>query len=90
MQVFATSFWTSEATGWVFTTSWRVVEAVAFVFVARSLCNLKVSTHLYSNDRMYVKDLENLVEIQPPGGDLLSVALRVEPSGDYIPFTPLG
>ena len=60
------------------------------MLVASSLCNLEVSTRLDSNDRTHVKDLKNLVEVQPPGGNLLSVVLRVEPSGDCIPFTPLG
>ena len=77
------------ATAWTFTTSWRVVETVAFLFVASSFWNLKVSTRLESNNRTYVKDLKNLVEVQSPGGDLLSVVLRVEPSEDYTPFTPL-
>ena len=90
MRVFATTFWTLEAIAWAFTTSWRVVETVAFVFVASSLCNSKVSTRLYSNDRTHVKDLENPVEVQPPGGDRLFVVPRVEPSGDCTPFTPLG
>ena len=62
---------------------------VTFAFVASSLCTLKVSTRLYSNDRTHAKDLENLVEARPPGGDLLSVVLRVEPSGYRTPFTPL-
>ena len=77
-------------TVWVFTTSWRVVETVAFVFVASSLCNSTVSTRLDSNDRTHVKDLENRIEVQPPDGDLLSVVLHVEPPGDRTPFTPLG
>ena len=63
---------------------------VAFVFVASSLWNSQVSTRLYSINRTHVKDLENPVEVQPPGGDLLSVVLRVESWGDSTPFTPLG
>ena len=43
MWMFAASFWTLEATEWAFTTSGRVVETVGFVFVANSLCNLKVT-----------------------------------------------
>lgn len=41
------------------------------------------------NDRTYVKDMENLVELRPPGGDRFFVVLRVVTSGDCIPFTSL-
>ena len=50
----------------------------------------EVSTRLYSNDRTHVKNLENLVKVQPPGGDLLSVVHRMESSGSRTPFAPLG
>ena len=49
----------------------------------------KVSNDLHSNDRTHVKDLKNIVEIQPPGGNRISVTLRVKPPRNYIPFVPL-
>ena len=57
---------------------------------ASSFWKRKVSAGLYSNDRTHVEGLKNLVEVRPPGSDRLFVAPRVEPSGDRIPFAPLG
>jgi hypothetical protein len=54
-----------------------------------SLWKRRVSAGLYSNDGTHVKDLKNLVEVQPPGGDCLLVIPRVEKSRDSISFTPL-
>ena len=49
----------------------------------------EVSTRLDSNDGTHVKDLKNLVEVRPPGGDLLSVVHRMESPGECVPLTPL-
>ena len=38
---------------------------------------------------MHVKDKEDPVEVQPPAGDCLAIAFRVESSGDCILFAPL-
>ena len=56
------------------------------MFIASS--SWKVSVYLCSNGRTHVEDLKNLVEIQPPSGDLLLVVLRVESWGDPTPFIP--
>ena len=67
-----------------------MVVTVAFGFIAGSFWKRNVSTGVYRNDRTYVEDLKDLVEVQPPGGHRLFVVLRVEASRDRIPFTPLG
>ena len=56
---------------------------------ATSLCNLKLSTRICSNDRTHVKHLENSVKVRLPSGDLPSAVHRVESSGERSPFTPL-
>ena len=44
---------------------------------------------LYGSDGTHVKDVKGPVEVQPPGGDRLFVALRMEKSTNLISFTPL-
>ena len=41
------------------------------------------------DDRTHVKDMNNPVEVRPPGGDCLFIVLRVILSRDHIPFPPL-
>ena len=89
MWVLMTSFRTPEAMVRAPAASWGVTELVTFVLVANSFWNRKVSNDLHSNCRTHVKDLKNIVEIQPAGGNRLSVTLRVEPPRNYIPFAPL-
>jgi len=74
---------------WVSMTLWRMTGTAAFLLIASSLWKRKVNTRLCSNDRTHVKGLKNLVEVQPPDRDRLFVVLRVEVSGDHVPFTPL-
>jgi hypothetical protein len=60
-----------------------------FAFIASSPWNRKVINGFHSSDRAHLEDLENLVEVRPPGGDPLYITLRVETSRDHTPFTPL-
>jgi len=57
--------------------------------VVNSFWNLRVSTGPYSNNGTRLEDLKHLVEVQPPGGDRLLVALGMETPRDDIPSTPL-
>ena len=43
----------------------------------------------YAGDRTHVEDVEDPVEVQLPGPNRILVALRVEDSGEPIPFTLL-
>jgi hypothetical protein len=63
-----------------------VVETVT---LGSSFWNREVSTGRYRNDRTHGEDLEDIVEVQLPGGDLLFVVLGAEVSRDYTPFAPL-
>jgi hypothetical protein len=53
------------------------------------LLDREVSTGRYRNDRTHGEDLEDIVEVQLPGGDLLFVVLNAEVSRDCTPFAPL-
>ena len=44
----------------------------------------------YKSDRTHVEDIENSVQVRPPGGDRLIITLRVETSRDRVSFTSLG
>ena len=44
---------------------------------------------LRRGDGTHVEDVENPIEVQPPGGDRPLIVLRVENSREYISFTPL-
>ena len=44
---------------------------------------------MYRSERTHVEDMNNPVEVQPPGGNRLIVVLLVETSRDRISFTPL-
>jgi hypothetical protein len=43
----------------------------------------------YPSNRTHAKDLKNPIKVQPPGGDHLSVVLRVKASKYRTPFVPL-
>jgi hypothetical protein len=62
-----------------------MVETVECVY---SLWKRRVSAGLYLNDETHNKDLKNLVEVQPPGGDCLLVILRAETPRNDVSFTP--
>ena len=55
----------------------------------RSFWTRRISSGLHSSEKTHVKDLKDLVEVQPPGGNCLFVVLRVEASRDHTPFVPL-
>jgi len=77
---------------WVFVTSWRAAETVAYVlvvFIASAFREQEVSNGHHSSDRTHVEDLKNLFEAQPLVGDRLFVFLRVEMPKDRAPFIPL-
>jgi len=57
--------------------------------VASSFWRQKVSNAPRLRDKTYVKDLKNLLEVQPPGDDRLFIFLRMEMPGDRIPSAPL-
>ena len=84
--VFSTSAWTPE----VFATSWRTAGMASSAFIGSSFWGLKVSNGSHPSDKTYVKDLDNLIEVQPPGSDDLFTFPRVETPGDRIQFIPLG
>jgi len=66
-----------------------MAETAASVFITSAVWEREVSNDHHSSDRTHVRDLENLVEVQLPDRDRLPIVLRVEKSGDHIPFTPL-
>ena len=78
-----------ETVVWAFAILLSMLETVTFVFVAGSFWSRKVSTGLYRKDITHVENLEDLVEVQLPGGDRLLVVLRAEVPRDRIPFIPL-
>ena len=61
-----------------------------FVFVASSFWKRRVSDGHRSDDKTHVKDLKNIVEVQPPGDDRLLIFLYLQTPRGRIPFAPLG
>ena len=59
-------------------------EAITSVFVKQ-----EVSNGHHSNDRTHVKHLNNLVEVQFPGGHFFLVVLCVETSRNHTSFSLL-
>ena len=50
----------------------------------------EVSNGHHPSDGTHVKDLKNLIQVQPPGGDRLFIFLCIEIARGRIPFNPLG
>ena len=73
----------------VLVTSERAAGVVVFVFIASSFWKRKVSDGHRSDDKTHVKDLKDIVEVQPPGDDRLLIFLCVQTPRDRIPFAPL-
>ena len=85
-----TSFRTPGTGVCVIATSPGTAGMVASAFVVSSFWRREISDrHRSSSDRTHAKDLKNLVEVQPPGGDHFLVILRVKASRYRIPFVPL-
>jgi len=89
-EVFATSFWTPETMVLVSVTSWRVAETAASALTTSAFWEWEVSNDHHSSDGTHVKDLKNLVQVQPPGGNRFFIFLRVETPRNRIPSAPLG
>ena len=43
----------------------------------------------YRSGGTHVEHMKNPLEVRPPGGNCLFIVLRVEMSGDYVPFASL-
>ena len=56
--------------------------------IASSVWQCTVSNGRTKSGGTHVKDVKDPVEVQPPGGDCLFVALRVEKTTDRISFAP--
>ena len=74
---------------WLFVTPWLTAGTAGTVLIASAFWEGEVSNRHCSSDRTHVKDLKNIFEVQPPGGDLRFTFLRVEAPADRIPFAPL-
>ena len=61
------------------------------MFIASSVWKWAVSGQpwLRGGDGTHVEDVQDPIEVQPPGCDRPLIVLRVESSGDCISFTPL-
>jgi len=70
--------------------SWWTAGAAGSVFTGNASWEGEVSNGHHSNDRTYIQDPKNIHEAQPPGGDRLSIFLRMKMPTDHVPFTPLG
>ena len=72
---------------WVFVTSRLTAETAASVLITSAFSERGFSNGRYTSDRTYVKDLKNLVEVQPPSGDLfLIIVICMEMLGDHASF----
>jgi len=62
----------------------------ASVVIASAFQGREVRNGHHSSDRTHVKDLKNIFETQPPGGDRPFIFLRLEMPRYRILFNPLG
>ena len=62
---------------------------VEFVSLASDFWKREVSNGYRSGNRTHVKDMKNLVQVQPPGGDLFLVVLYTETSRNRISISLL-
>ena len=60
------------------------------MLIASVFWKQEVSNGRYSGDGTHVKDLKNLVQIRPTGGNLFLVALCMQMSRNPITFSLLG
>ena len=65
------------------------METVGSESIISAFLEREVSNGHDSSDRTHVKDLNNLVEVQFPGGDLFLVVLCMETSRNHISFSLL-
>ena len=86
--VFSTLLRMFETTVCVFVTSRRTSETTTSVFIESSVWK-RSQQWPYRSERTHVKDMEDPVEVQLPGGDHFFIVLRVEVSRDDVSFTPL-
>ena len=71
---------------WVFVSSWLTAEVAASVFIPSTFSGRGVNNGRDTSDRTYIKDLKNLVEVQPPSDNLFPVALCMETLRDHVSF----
>jgi len=87
--VFAASFRTPDVVVSLFATSWRTAGTAASVVVVSAFWGREVSSGHHPSDGTHVEDLKNLLQVHPPGCNLLFVFLRVETPRNRIPSSPL-
>jgi len=71
---------------WGLVTSSLAAEAAGSVSLASVFWKREVSNGHCPSDGAHVKDLKNLVQVQPPGGNLLLVGLCTEVSRNHVSF----
>jgi len=87
--VFTMSFSTPETVMRLFVASWLTAGATESVSIGSASWEGEVSNGHHPNDRTHIKDLKNIFEAQPPGGDSLFIFLRLKMPKDRIPSTKL-
>ena len=73
----------------MFATPWRTAGTAASVIVVSTFWEREVSNGHHPGGGTHIEDLKDLLQVQLPDGNCLSVFVRVEMSRDRIPFTPL-